>query len=71
MTLKLRKCSFFQAKVDYLGQFITPGKLSVNFDNSKAFAKALFPRTVTQLRTLLGAANVYTTKANYKFWRYT
>ena len=29
VTLKLRKCAFFQPKVDYLGHVITPGKLSV------------------------------------------
>ena len=58
VTLKLRKCSFFQPKVDYLGHVITPGKLSVAVDNSRAFAKAVFPRTVTQLRSFLGAGNV-------------
>ena len=59
VTLKLRKFSFFQPKVDYLGHIITPGKLSVAVDNSKAFAKAVFLRTITQLRSFLGAANVY------------
>ena len=59
VTLKLRKFPFFKPKVHYLGHVITPGKLSVAVDNSKAFAKAVFPRTVTQLRSFLGAANVY------------
>ena len=58
VTLKLRKCSFFQPKVDYQGHAITPGKLSVAVDDSKAFAKAIFPLTVTQLRSFLGAANL-------------
>ena len=44
VTLKLWKCSFFQPKVHYLGHFIPPGKLSVAFDNSKAFAKPYFLR---------------------------
>ena len=59
VTLKLRKCAFFQPKVDYLGHVITPGNLSVAVDNSQAFAEAVFPRSVTQLRSFLGAANVY------------
>ena len=59
MTLKLRKCAFFQPKVDYLGHVTTPGKLSVAVDKSKAFAEAVFHRTFTQLRSFLGTANVY------------
>ena len=59
VTLKLRKCSFFQMKLDYVGHGIAPGKLSVAVDNSKAFAKAVFPQVITQLRSFLGAANVY------------
>ena len=59
VTLKLRKCAFLQPKVDYLGHVITPGKLSVAVDNSKAFAEAVLPRTVTQRRSFLGAASVY------------
>ena len=59
VTLKLQKCSFFQPKLDYIVHVITPGKLSVAVDNSKAFAKAVFPRIITQLRSFLGAANVY------------
>ena len=59
ITLKLTKCSFFQPKVDYLGHLITPGKLSVATENTKSFAHAQFPRNSTQLRSFLGAANVY------------
>jgi len=59
VTLKLKKCHFFQPKVDYLGFVITPGKLHVATDNAKAFSSALFPRDKTQLRSFLGAANVY------------
>ena len=38
ITLKLTKCSFFQPKVDYLGQVITPGKLSVATKNRKSLS---------------------------------
>ena len=59
ITLKLTKCSFFQPKVGYLVHVITPGKLSVATENTKSFARAHFPRNNTQLRSFLGAANVY------------
>ena len=59
VTLKLKKCFWFQNRVDYLGHVITPGKLSVATENAKAFKTALFPTTLTQLRSFLGAANVY------------
>ena len=59
ITLKLTKCSFFQPKVDYLGHVSTPGKLSVATESTKSFAHAQFPRNTMQLRSFLGAANVY------------
>jgi len=42
VTLKLKKCFFFQPKVYYLGFVITRGKLYVATDNAKAFSSA-FP----------------------------
>ena len=59
VTLKLKKCSWFTNKVHYLGHVITPGKLSVATKPTEAFAKAIFPTGLTQLRSFLGAANVY------------
>ena len=59
ITLKRTNCSFFQPKVDYLGHVITPGKLSVATENTKSFAHSQFPRNTTQIRSFLGAANVY------------
>ena len=57
--LKLKKCAFFQPRVDYLGHVITPVKLSVATENIKSFTQATFPKNTTQLRSFLGAANVY------------
>lgn len=37
VTLKLRKCSFLQPKVDYLGYEISSGKLEVTMKNTEAF----------------------------------
>ena len=59
VTLKLKKCAFFQPRVGYLGNFITPEKLSVATENTKTFAHATFPQYTTQRRSFLGAANVY------------
>ena len=58
-TLKLKKCEFFQPRVDYLGHVITPGKLAVALENTKAFADCRFSRNMKQMRSFLGAANVY------------
>ena len=59
VTLKLKKCEFFQPRVDYLGHVIETGKLYVATENTKSFTHAAFPENTTQLRKFLGAANVY------------
>ena len=59
ISLKLKKCSFFQPKVHYLGHVISPGKLSVAEAAADAFKTFTFPRTLTQVRSFLGACNVY------------
>ena len=43
----------------YLGHVITPGKLQIAEDAASAFASAEFPRTFTEVRSFLGACNVY------------
>ena len=50
VSLELKKCEFFQPKVDYLGHVITPGKLAVATENTKASEHATFPRNATQVR---------------------
>ena len=59
VTLKLRKCSFFQDRVNYLGHVVSPGKLAVASENRDAIHEAEFPRDMTQLRSFLGACNVF------------
>ena len=56
---KPTKCSFFPPKVDYLRDMITPGKLSVATEDTKSFPHAHFTRNTMQLRSFLGADNVY------------
>ena len=59
--LKLKKCFFFRDEVEYLGHRIRPGTLSVSKDSKvkKAIQNAGFPQTFTQMKSFLGAANVY------------
>ena len=59
ISLKLRQCEFFQNKVSYLGNVIFPRKLAIAKESTKAFEKAAFQRDLTQLRSFLGACNVY------------
>ena len=59
LSLKLKKCSFFRTKVDYLGHVISPGKLEMALRSKSAFADVTFPQSLTQLRSFLGACNVY------------
>ena len=56
ISLKLKKCSFFQPKVQYLGHVISTGKLSVAHTTAKSFKTFAFPRTLTQVRLFLGRA---------------
>ena len=57
--LKPKKCHFFQPRVDYLGHFVLPGKLKVATDTAAASKDFVFPQTPTQLRSFIGACNVY------------
>ena len=59
--LKLKKCFFFHERVKYLGHVITPGRLSVanTAKATCAVREASFPESITQLRSFLGACNVY------------
>jgi hypothetical protein len=58
-SLKLRKCHFFQTKMNYLGHLIYPGKLSVSKKNIDTIEKAVFPTKRSKLRSFIGMCNVY------------
>ena len=59
VSLKLKKCHFFQKSCDYLGHKIGPGKLEVAQKCRDAIRKAIPPKNVSELRSFLGLCNVY------------
>ena len=59
ISLKLKRCSFFQPEVHYLGHVISPGKLTFAEAVVDAVKTFKFPRTLTQVRSFLGACNVH------------
>ena len=59
--LKLKKCFFMNKEVEYLGHCIRPGTLGVYRDAKalRGIRDAEFPQTPTQMKSFLGACNVY------------
>ena len=58
VTLKAKKCQFFQTSVEYLGHIISPGKMGAQQEPGGA-GEVGHTRTKTQLRSFLGMCNVY------------
>lgn len=54
VSLKLKKCSLFTNKVDYLGHVIRPGKLQVAERTTEAIQGLKEPSTVTGMKSFLG-----------------
>lgn len=59
VSLKLKKCEFFQPRVNYLGHVITPGKLSMAADRAQGFRNSTFPHEKGMMMSFLGAANYF------------
>ena len=59
ISLTLKKCRFFQLKVHNLGHVISPGKLSIAEAAADPFKTFTFSRPWNQVRSSLGACNVY------------
>lgn len=59
VTLNLEKCKLFTDEVEYLGHFITPGRLQVLNKSTEALRQAKLFRTKKQLKSVLGMCNVY------------
>lgn len=50
ITLKLRKCFFFQPRLEYLGLVISPGKLAVSSTHIDEFQNFKLPGSRRELR---------------------
>jgi len=59
VALNLEKCSLFKTEVEYLGHVVSAGMLRVNNLNTEALRRAAYPTTKTQMKSFLGACNVY------------
>ena len=59
VSLKLRKCHFFQFSVDYQGHVIRPGKLEVSSQTCQAIRQAKAPATQTGFSSFIGLCNVF------------
>lgn len=57
LKLKANKCQLFQVQVKILGVIVSENQLAVDPSRTEALTKLPFPRTVRELRSLLGAAN--------------
>ena len=57
--MNLKKCKFFQKKVEYVGFIISKDGVSTNPEKIKPVLDAPAPKNVTELRSFLGAINYY------------
>ena len=54
VTLNVKKCHFFERKVEYLGHMVTPGQVSMDDSNVESLKKAQRSKTKTQLTPFVG-----------------
>lgn len=59
MTLKLKKCEFVKAEINFLGHVLSSVGLLPNEDKIKAIAECAKPRNRKQLKSFLGMASFY------------
>ena len=59
VTLRIDKCCFFSATVDYLGHVIHPRRLAVSKRTCDAVSAFKPPKTATDIRSFVGLCNVF------------
>jgi len=53
---KLRKCDFYQRKIQYLGHVISEDRISVDLEKFEAIVNWPTPKNVTYIRSFMGLA---------------
>lgn len=59
VTIKLKKCQFYDKRIDYLGHVIARGKQQVARKPTDAVQALHHPTNTSEVRSLLGICNVY------------
>lgn len=59
ISLKLRKCFFFEGRIDYLDQAVQPGRPGLSTTETNPILKIQNPITFTELRSCRGLGNVF------------
>ena len=56
---KLRKCSFYQRQIHYLGHIISKERITVDPEKVEAIREWSAPRNVVEVRSFMGLAGYY------------
>jgi hypothetical protein len=56
---KLRKCSFYQRKIHYLGHIISKEGIIMDLEKVEAIREWSMPKNVTEVRSFMGLAGYY------------
>ncbi len=59
LSLKLKKCAFFDSSVHYIGHTLRPGSLQVANRNTDAIQGFIVPTSQTELCSFIGLCDVY------------
>uniref|UniRef100_A0A0N5BUR8 RNA-directed DNA polymerase n=1 Tax=Strongyloides papillosus TaxID=174720 RepID=A0A0N5BUR8_STREA len=59
MKAKLRKCNFWQKKVEFLGHYVSKDGIEINQKKVEAINKLTIPKNRKELRAFLGATNYF------------
>jgi hypothetical protein len=56
---KLRKCSFYQKQIQYLGHIISKDGIAVDLEKIEAIREWSVPKNVTEVRSFMGLVGYY------------